>query len=210
MDFTPSEGHPDRLRWNARYAGRTASFAPHPLAERALTLPLPPGPVLDVACGTSGTTLLAAAYGRHVTAVDISDVALEMLGAEVRRRGLTGLVTLIEADLEEWRPRDSSYALALCTGYWDRSLFPAVASSVTPGGALAWEALTLDVRDDRPDIPAEWCLGPDEPAALLPADFTVLHSDDLGTKRRLLAAHWPCPIRERVSSSTTAPSSAIP
>lgn len=147
----------------------------------------PPGPVLDLACGASGSALLAAASGRHVTAVDISDVALEALLAEARRRGLGDMVTPVQADLGKWRPPPSSYALVLCTGFWDRSLFPSAALSVLPGGVLAWQAFTLDVRDGRPDIPPEWCLGPDEPAALLPEDFTVRATEDTGTRRWLLA-----------------------
>jgi SAM-dependent methyltransferase len=72
--------HPDQVRWNARYgAGFEASFEPHPLAARALALPLPDGPVADLACGPSGSALLAAAAGRRVTAVDISETALDLL-----------------------------------------------------------------------------------------------------------------------------------
>jgi hypothetical protein len=70
----PLDCHPDRLRWNVRYAsGFAPSFTPHPLAVRALAMDLPDGPVADLARGASGTALLAAARGRHVTAVDISD-----------------------------------------------------------------------------------------------------------------------------------------
>src|SRR5262245_39828709 len=98
-------GHPDRLRWNARYSdGFTPSFTPHPLAQEALALPMPDGPVLELACGPSGSTLLAAAAGRPVTAVDASDVALGMLAGEAGRRGLDCLVTLVQADLGTWRP----------------------------------------------------------------------------------------------------------
>ena len=72
----PPDGHPDRLRWNARYgAGFAPSFRTHPLAVRALAMDLPDGPVADLACGTSGSALLAAARGRAVTAVDISEAA---------------------------------------------------------------------------------------------------------------------------------------
>ena len=118
------EGHPDRLRWNARYAGGfVPSFSPHPLAVRALAMDLPDGPVADLACGASGTALLAAARGRRVTAVDISELALGMLGEEARRRGLESLVTLIHADLAAWPVRPLSYALVLCTGWWDQTVF---------------------------------------------------------------------------------------
>ena len=185
--------HPDRLRWNARYGGGfAASFAAHPLAVRALSGTLPDGPVLDLASGPSGSALLAASAGRPVTAVDASDTALGLLGQEASRRGLADLITLVHADLTVWRPRSGGYALVLCTGYWDRALFPAAADAVAAGGLLGWEAFTADARRVRPGLPAAWCLDPGEPASLLPAGFEVLSQCDLpdetaGTKRRLLA-----------------------
>ena len=168
------------------------SFEPHPLAVRALSLELPDGPVADLACGPSGSALLAAAAGRRVTAVDISEVALGLLAGEARRRGLADLITLVHADLGEWRPPTGGYALVLGTGYWDRAVFAAAAAAVAARGALGWEAFTAAARAARPGLRAEWCLQPGEPASLLPAGFTVLGQDDLpdgehGARRRLLA-----------------------
>jgi hypothetical protein len=187
------DNHPDRLRWNARYAGvRTPSFSPHPLAARALAMDLPGGPVADLACGPSGGALLAAASGRPVTAVDVSDVALTMLGDEAGRRRLGHLITLVQADLSAWHAEPRSYALVLCTGFWDRAIFSAAAVAVTDGGLLAWEAFTTDARRWRPSLPRQWCLAPGEPASLLPAGFTVIDQHDLpgrepGAIRQLLA-----------------------
>jgi cyclopropane fatty-acyl-phospholipid synthase-like methyltransferase len=179
-------GHPDRLRWNSRYAG-SPSLITRGLAERALSLPLPEGPVLDLACGVSASTLLAAEMGRRVTAVDVSDVALNLLAAEVNRRGLDELVTVVWADLANWRP-PSTYAAVLCMGYWDRALFTTAVDAVRPGGAVAWEAFTMNARQDRPHLPPEWCLNPGEPASLLPSTFTVLENQPHGpSKHQLLA-----------------------
>jgi SAM-dependent methyltransferase len=190
--------HPDRLRWNARYAANpAASFAAHPLAVQALTLALPDGPALELAAGPSGGALLIAAAGRQVVVVDASDVALELLEAEATRRRLAGNLTLIQADLAVWRPLPASYALVLCTGYWDSStdLFPAAVLSVRPGGALAWDALTLTACRRKPTLPRAWCLADDEPAALLPATWQVLTqyepADADGARRRLLAVNAP-------------------
>ena len=170
-----AEQHPDRTRWNARYsAGHVPSFAPHPLALAALALDLPAGPVLELACGPSGSALAAAAAGRRVTAVDISDVALGLLAGEARARGLGSLISLVHADLGSWRPDLASYALVLCTGYWDRELFTVAAQATRPAGALAWEAFTEAARLDRPHLPAQWCLRHGEPASLLAADYHVL------------------------------------
>lgn len=183
-------GHPDRERWNARYGGFTASFQPHPLAARALSLPLPPGPVADLACGPSGSALLAAEAGRRVTAVDVSDVALDLLRAEAGRRGLAGLITLVQADLAQWRPAADGYALVLATGFWDRALFPAAAAAVRAGGLLGWEAFTTAALRDRPGLCPGWCLASGEPASLLPPGFQVLATEEVpghGARRRLLA-----------------------
>jgi SAM-dependent methyltransferase len=186
-------GHPDRLRWNARYeAGPPASFAPHPLAVLALALELPDGPVLELACGPSGSALLAAEAGRAVTAVDVSEAGLGLLGAQARRRGLAQLITLVQADLGSWRPPGGRYVLVLCTGYWDRGVFAAAVAAVSPGGLLGWEAFTAAARSVRPGLCAQWCLGPGEPAVLLPAGFSVLSQEDIdgghrGARRRLLA-----------------------
>jgi SAM-dependent methyltransferase len=196
LDVRPDlADHPDRRRWNARYTGDfAASFAAHPLMVAALTRPLPEGPVLDLACGPSGSTLLAAAAGRRVTAVDVSDAALCLLAKEANRRGMTDLISLVHADLAAWRPGPGRYAVVLCTGYWDRDLFPAAADAVTAGGVLGWEAFTADARRVRPDMPEAWALGSGEPASLLPATFETLSQQELpdaraGAKRRLLAQH---------------------
>jgi hypothetical protein len=185
----PEPGHPDRLRWNARYAeGRAPSFTPHPLAVRALALALPDGPVAELACGPSGAALVAAAGGRPVTAVDVSDVALGLLGDEAGRRGLGPLVTLVHADLSAWHAQPGSYALVLCTGFWERAVFAAALEAVADGGLLAWEALTMQARLARPTLPEHWCLATGEPACLLPAGFTVIDQGDVpGDRRQLLA-----------------------
>lgn len=186
----PPDAHPDRLRWNARYAsGLVPSFAPHPLAVRALAMDLPDGPAADLACGPSGSTLMAAAHGRQVTAVDISELALGLLGQEARQRGLDHLVTLVHTDLTAWRPRPRSYALVLCTGFWAADVFAAAAEAVTADGVLAWEAFTDEARRARPDLRSDWCLGPAEPASRLPAEFILLDVREVkhAMRRQLLA-----------------------
>ncbi len=187
--------NPDRLRWNDRYAsaGYTPSFTPHPLAELALGgMPLPDGPVLELAAGPSGSALLAAGQGRRVTAVDASDVALGLLAAEARRRRLARLLTVVQADLTGWRPPPGRrYALVLCTGYWDRAVFGVAADVVAVDGLLGWAAFTLAARRDHPRMPADWCLREGEPASLLPPGFTVVSQREVGpepaVRRQLLA-----------------------
>jgi SAM-dependent methyltransferase len=186
--------HPDRIKWNAKYAaGFVPSFRPHPLAARSLALGPPDGPVADLACGPSGSALLAAGQGRRVTAVDVSEVALGLLGDEARRRGLGHLITLVQADLSRWAPEPRSYALVVATGFWDAAVFATAVAAVADGGLLAWEAYTDDARRTRPGLPPEWCLQPGEPASLLPPGYAVLDQSEVPgrDRRRLLARRLP-------------------
>jgi len=182
------DGHPDRIRWNAKYAvGFVPSFTAPPLAVRvfgSLAMDLPDGPVADLACGPSGSALLAAANGRRVTAVDVSEVALWLLGDEARRRGLGDLITLVHADLSTWSPEPRSHALVLCTGFWAPAVFAAAAGAVAPGGLLAWQAYTAEARRSHPSLAPEWCLAPGEPASLLPPGFTVIDQSDVPGRQR--------------------------
>jgi SAM-dependent methyltransferase len=183
-------GHPDRIKWNARYAARSVpSFRPHPLAVRALALDRPDGPVTDLACGPSGSALLAAERGCRVTAVDVSEVALGLLGDEARRRGLGHLITLMHSDLAAWSPEPRSYAVVLCTRFWLPAAFAAAAGAVAGGGLLAWQAYTAEGRQAHPSLDPRWCLAPGEPSSLLPAGFTLLAQDEVpGRGQRLMLA----------------------
>ncbi len=185
-------GNADRLRWNAKYSGGfVPSFAPHPLAVRALAMDGPAGPMLDLACGASGSALHAAAAGRFVTAVDVSDVALGLLAAAAERRGLSARISLVQADLATFVPHPLAYALVLCAGFWDRGVFAVAVRAVAPGGLIGWEALTADAMRLRPGLPPGWCVTGDEPASLLPAGFGLSDQHDIaaehGAKRLMLA-----------------------
>jgi hypothetical protein len=129
--------------------------------------------------------------------VDIAQLALGLLGAEAGRRGLGQLVTPVAGDLASWRPRPGSYALVLCTGWWARAVFATAAGAVAPGGLLGWEAFTAEAGQARPSLSPDWLLAAGEPAALLPAGFTVLDQHDRldrqGLMRRQLLARRTSP-----------------
>ena len=71
--------------------------------------------------------------------MDVSEVALGLLGDEARRRGLEHLITLVHADLSAWAPESRSHALVLGIGFWDAAVFRAAAAAVADDGLLAWE-----------------------------------------------------------------------
>jgi SAM-dependent methyltransferase len=163
--------------WDAKYRLTTEA----PLAEpasivRELLPLLPCGPALDIACGTGRHALVLAARHQHVTAVDWSSAALDILEAQARTahvpihrinsverigKSLHGGIDLAHADLERLVLPENSFALILCMQYLQRSLFPQLSRALRPGGVLLFETYT------RAQL--EFAGGPRNPEYLLEA-----------------------------------------
>jgi len=161
--------------WDAKHrlAAEAPPSEPASIVRELLPL-LPPGPALDIACGTGRHALFLAGRGQHVTAVDFSSVALDIL--EVRARGMRAPVRrsksiheperhfragleLVQADLERTELPERRYSLILCIQYLQRSLFPKMRRALRPNGVLLIETFT------RAQLEFEG--GPRNPAYLL-------------------------------------------
>jgi tellurite methyltransferase len=160
--------------WDARHRDSAQNTPAEPASILLEWLPLlPSGPVLDIACGTGRHTLLLAARGLSVTAVDWSGAALEVLENRARTAKLrvsrgdaddladsqTRGIKLIQANIEEIRLPVASFSMILCLQYLLRSLFPQMARALRPGGVLFFETFT------RAQL--NYAGGPRKPAHLL-------------------------------------------
>ena len=162
----------DADKWNQRYRNRTvADQPPHPLVLRAADL-LPPGRALDVACGLGRHALALAARGWHVTAVDVSSVALSRLTE-------SELIETVHADLSsnELALSPASYDLIVMTNYLQRDLFDALKQAVRVNGLFV---AVIALLDDDPQVKAmnpAFLLQPGELARTF-ADWELLHSTE--------------------------------
>jgi hypothetical protein len=183
----------DRQKWDGRFAAVRPSFDAHELGAVLLAHAPPPGPVLELAAGPSGTTLALAAAGRVVLAVDVSAIALAQLGAEAERRGLGARVQTQVVDLDAWRPPRATFAAVFATRFWDPDVFVAACAAVAPGGLVGWETFTLAQRRYRPGFAARYCWDVGEPLA--PPGFDELvrvdRDDGQSATRRLVARRRP-------------------
>ena len=156
--------------WNAKYQAAAEEPLPEPAGFVRELLPLlPRGPALDLACGSGRHTLLLASRRQPVTAVDSSEVALEILERRAqalhcevsrikssnghlgrrlpqstkRRQG----IQLWHADLEEVSLPVEAFAVVLCVSYLLRSLFSQIERALIPGGMLLFETYTVAQPD---------------------------------------------------------------
>ncbi len=144
---------------------------------------LPPGRLLELACGTGRDSVYAASLGWAVTAVDRLPDALERAcGLE---RPLHDRITPISwraLDLETDRLSDltrdwnGAFDAVVVVRYLHRPLFSLFAQWLRPGGHLVYETFTTThrARHGKPRRDA-FVLQPDEIATLVPSRFSLQH-----------------------------------
>ena len=162
-------------KWDAKHslAANEAAEAPAGILTELWPL-LPVGPALDLACSRGRNALFLAEDGRHVTAVDWSGAALDIL--EERAKALKVPVRrmqrideakqptrvgidLLQTDLEAIALPANRYSVILCVRYLQRSLFSQICRALRPGGMLLFETYTKAQLD--------FSGGPRDPAHLL-------------------------------------------
>ncbi|MFB9836093.1 class I SAM-dependent methyltransferase [Actinoallomurus acaciae] len=146
--------------WDGVHAARPAADDPRPNVRLTeVVTGLPPGDALDLGCGNGGDALWLAGQGWHVTAVDISAVAVERLAALARSSGLDDRVTTARHDLHGSFPQgrfDLICAHYLHTPFdLDRAtVLRSAAHALRPGGRLL-------VVDHGSTAPWSWNQDPD-------------------------------------------------
>jgi tellurite methyltransferase len=141
----------DRDRWDRIYAERGRSLAePSSFLTASADRVPPAGRALDVAGGSGRHALWLARRGLAVTLADVSPVALGQARAAAEAAGLR--LATVEVDLEHQPLPPGPWDLILDFHYLERSLFPAFAAALAPGGLLLFCQPTernLE-RHDRP------------------------------------------------------------
>jgi SAM-dependent methyltransferase len=143
----------DRSRWDERYRrpGLLMGPAPKPWVV-GLEAVLPrSGRALEIACGEGQLALWLARRGLHVTAVDISPLALEKLRTQAETDGLAGRIRVVEADLDlGLPPLETGLALVSCVDFYSPPLMAQARALLEPGGMLLVQVLLQPPGGDSP------------------------------------------------------------
>lgn len=112
------------------------SAPPSPWVMRFAPLIRAGGTALDLACGSGRHARALAAAGYRVTAVD----------RDISRLGPADGIEAIQADLEDggpWPFAERAFDGIVVANYLHRPLFPALVSSLAPGGVLIYETFAV-------------------------------------------------------------------
>ncbi|WP_134701509.1 methyltransferase domain-containing protein [Ammoniphilus sp. YIM 78166] len=131
----------DRIKWNEKYRQKLQErLCPPPPNETLLGIVssyLTGGSCLDLACGLGGNSFYLAKHGYQVTAVDVSDVALDFIQEKATDHGLSILTQ--QQDLDQIQLQEEAYDLVIVTYFLDRKLFPSLKQAVKKEGLLFME-----------------------------------------------------------------------
>jgi len=128
--------------WDERYSERARMWGGNVNASLAGVVDgLVPGRALDLGCGEGGDAIWLARQGWQVTAVDVSEIALERAGEDAAEAGVADRIAFHVADLEHDFP-DGRYDLVSAAFLHSQLEFDRVqilrraAEAVAPGGLL--------------------------------------------------------------------------
>lgn len=162
--------------WDERYAAAQQIFSGRPntvlVAEVA---DLSPGRALDVGCGEGADAVWLASRGWQVTAIDVSQVALERAGQRARENGVE--VMFVHDDIADIALPAAGFELVTAQypalrSSADRRAERALAAAVAPGGVL------LVVHHAGFDEAAARERGFDPADYVFPADVRAALGDD--------------------------------
>lgn len=130
-----------REKWDRIYSERSAEYG-HPVrvVEENLHLLPASGKGLELACGLANNSFAIAARGIEMEAWDISAVAAARVNQRATETGAQ--VTACARDIVTEPPTAAGYDVVVVSHFLDRSLVPAIITSLKPGGLLFYQTFT--------------------------------------------------------------------
>jgi SAM-dependent methyltransferase len=171
--------------WDERYRSRDALWSGNPNAQLvAQAGELPPGRALDVGAGEGADAIWLASRGWHVTAVDLSAVALERASANADHAGedIAGRIDWVHEDVTSWDPGPGRFDL-VSVQYLHlppasrQAMLEHLAGAVAPGGSLLMvchHPSDLQTTVPRPNMPELFYTGDDIAAELDPDQWAII------------------------------------
>ncbi|MEE9319786.1 MAG: class I SAM-dependent methyltransferase [Granulosicoccus sp.] len=161
---------PTASKWNARYAysgeplpapAEVLSRGERYLPRSQSSVSVAPLLALDLACGRAASGEWLAARGFNVTAWDISEKVI----ASIKERPGSRIAIAEARDVVTAPPLTQSFDVIVVCRFLERSICPAIAAALKPGGVLFYQTFTHGLSN--PD----YLLGSNE----LPELFSMLN-----------------------------------
>ena len=166
----------DARRWDRRYAGQPIAdpAPPDALADaRLVELVNGPGRALDIACGAGAQSAWLAQRGYDVTALDASEVAVDLTHAAARGAGVGERVEALAVDLDAGLPDHlGEFDVIICQRFRSTDLYDPIVSRLRASGL----AIVTVLSETGASSPGPFHAPPGELlAAFTRPDAEILH-----------------------------------
>lgn len=142
---------PDRARWDARYREEGPCARQPAALITGLDELLPRrGRALDVAGGAGRHAVWLARRGLDVTLVDVSPVGVDLARQAAAAAGVALDARVLDLERERESLPPGPWDLIVDFHYLQRSLFPALAAALAPGGLLVFVQPTRSNLERHP------------------------------------------------------------
>lgn len=141
--------HPDASFWDDRYTNDpkwNGHRLPRDLVISHQHLLPQTGLALDAASGTASTGIHLAGHGLRVIAMDVSNAALRLAQARVKKEALPVSFALVDLMDEPWLPSEH-FDVILNFYFLSRPLMKTYRRSLKPGGLLFFESFLRGEKD---------------------------------------------------------------
>lgn len=176
--------NPDIVRWNKKYRSvSNETFAePDALLIEYQAVLTGGARALDVACGAGANALFAALHGCRVVGVDASLEGLRIAANRAKDAGVS--LSLLNVDLEVWRPPPECFDLVMVFRYLNREIFPSLKSTLRPGGVMIYKTFNRNFLEQKPEMNPDYLLEPGELARRF-SRLEPIASNDRSTNREM-------------------------
>lgn len=165
----------DKLKWDRKYQETTSLLKDREPSEnlKKIVEKIKGRKALDVASGAGRNSIYLAINGFDVEALDISQVALDVLN----NKGFKNISCKL-VDLDEYEIPKSSYDLIVMTNFLDRNLIPKLSAALKINGVLFIETYMEDELNEKPSSNPDFLLKKDELKTFFDDDFELLAYDE--------------------------------
>ncbi|MDD2292475.1 MAG: methyltransferase domain-containing protein [Aliarcobacter sp.] len=165
----------DKLKWDKKYQETTSLLKDREPSKnlKKIVEKTKGKKALDVASGAGRNSIYLANNGFDVEALDISQVALDVLN----NKGFKNISCKL-VDLDEYEIPKNNYDLIVMTNFLDRNLIPKLSNALKIDGVLFIETYMEDELNEKPSSNPDFLLKKDELKTFFDDNFELLAYDE--------------------------------
>ena len=161
----------DKIKWDKKYQETASLLRDREPSEKLKKIveKVKGKKALDVASGAGRNSIYLATNGFEVEALDISQIALDVLNNKAYKNISCKLV-----DLDEYDVPQNSYDLIVMTNFLDRNIIPKLSIALKTNGILFIETYMEDEENEKPPSNPDFLLKKGELKTFFDDTFELL------------------------------------